>query len=59
MLGHSHSDRAEGKVLNRVMGACSNDLKIEACPRDAELIVGQMGVTDGKGVFGSRSTRQK
>ena len=59
MLGHSHSDRAEGKALNRVLGVCSDDWKIEACTRHAELIVGQMGVTDGKGVFGSRSTRQE
>ena len=57
--GHSHSDRAEGKVLHRVMRARSDGWEMEAAPSHAELTVGQTGVKDGKRCFDSRSARQK
>ena len=59
VLGHLHRDRAEGKVLNMVMRACSDGCEIETDPRHAELMVEQTGVKDGQGGFDSRSTLQK
>ena len=47
-VGHADDMSREGQILNRVVRATERGFELEADPRHAELLMEQLGLTDGR-----------
>ena len=46
MLGHSEGEKAEIKILNKIVRETKDGIELEADPRHVEIAVRELGISD-------------